>query len=687
MPRSKVGKKRPPVQKQNIEAAVEEVLKNKISFREAARIHNVSRATLVRHVKKYRQSAEKKFEYVVHNDVKKVFTKQEETLLVSYLIQAARLHYGLTLREVRILAFQFAKANNKKYPAKWDIQQEAGKQWLRNFRKIYQNQLSLRKPEATSLARSTGFNKPSVAKFFENYRNILKRRQYAPDRIWNCDETGISTVHVPPKVLGPKGTKQVGSMTSSERGTNVTMIAAVNAIGNSVPPMLIFPRVNYKDHMLKGAPPGAIGAAAISGWSNEQLFLKFLNHLIKHVKPSTEDPILLIMDNHESHVSIPLIIKCRKAGINLLTFHPHTSHKMQPLDRTVFGPFKTHYNTAVNNWMLTTQNSGKPVTIYDIAEMVGIAYPLSFTPRNIVNGFKVAGIVPLNPEIFGDEEFMPSLVTDRPEIQNQKDVNQGILEPAPNNESLVLPTQMEEAPSTSNVQTISVITPEAIKPFPKAGVRKSAGRSRQKGKSRILTDTPEKEELRKAKLAELLKKRAQSVKKTVFTANSVPGKSASIKKNTTTTNTKCGKKPKKMAENVDSFTSDDTNEMEFSSNSDDDISLSDELEAQKLEEQLDKDTIDEGDFLLVRLRGKKSVEHYVAKVITKDIEFYVIYLKKMLGGHKFSSKFLLDDSLKIYMVEQEDVVLKLPPPITAGGSARQKSHLKFSVDLSSYNVK
>ncbi|KAJ4449227.1 hypothetical protein ANN_00624 [Periplaneta americana] len=72
-----------------------------------------------------------------------------------------------------------------------------------------------------------------------------------------------------------------GSVTSGERGVNVTMIAAINAAGNHVPPMLIFPRVHFKDHMLKGAPPGIIGGANPSGWTNENLFIKYLDHFIR----------------------------------------------------------------------------------------------------------------------------------------------------------------------------------------------------------------------------------------------------------------------------------------------------------------------------------------------------------------------------------------------------------------------
>lgn len=81
------------------------------------------------------------------------------------------------------------------------------------------------------------------------------RCNFGPSDIWNCDETGISTVHNPPKILAPKGKKQIGGMTSGERGATITMIAAVNAIGNSIPPLFVFPRVNFKTFMLNGARP------------------------------------------------------------------------------------------------------------------------------------------------------------------------------------------------------------------------------------------------------------------------------------------------------------------------------------------------------------------------------------------------------------------------------------------------
>ena len=63
---------------------------------------------------------------------------------------------------------------------------------------------------------------------FKNYKNVLECYYFEPLNIYNCDETGVTTVHVTPKIIAPKGKKQVESMTSAERGSNITTIAAIN---------------------------------------------------------------------------------------------------------------------------------------------------------------------------------------------------------------------------------------------------------------------------------------------------------------------------------------------------------------------------------------------------------------------------------------------------------------------------
>lgn len=88
-----------------------------------------------------------------------------------------------------------------------------------------------------------------------------------------------------------------------------------------------------------------------SGWMQEEDFLVFLRHFVKHTRPTPESQVILLLDNHSSNLSIKGIDFCRKHGVVLLSFPPHCSHKIQPLDRSVYGPLKRYINRAMDSWM------------------------------------------------------------------------------------------------------------------------------------------------------------------------------------------------------------------------------------------------------------------------------------------------------------------------------------------------
>jgi hypothetical protein len=86
----------------------------------------------------------------------------------------------------------------------------------------------------------------------------LKNGPFPSHKIYISD-TGLSTVNVPPKIIAPKGIKQLDSMTFGERGRNIILIAAVITVRNHLPPNLVFPRVRFKRFMLRGALIGSKG--------------------------------------------------------------------------------------------------------------------------------------------------------------------------------------------------------------------------------------------------------------------------------------------------------------------------------------------------------------------------------------------------------------------------------------------
>ena len=83
------------------------------------------------------------------------------------------------------------------------------------------------------MARATAFNPFNISAFFDVLEPVIKRLNSGGRVIYNLDETGSTTVQKVPKVVAIKGCKQVGQVTSRERGELVTMCAIVSATGNT----------------------------------------------------------------------------------------------------------------------------------------------------------------------------------------------------------------------------------------------------------------------------------------------------------------------------------------------------------------------------------------------------------------------------------------------------------------------
>jgi hypothetical protein len=139
------------------------------------------------------------------------------------------------------------------------------------------------------------------------------------------------------------------------------------------------------------------------------LFRAWISHFIGCVQRlggiSIENRHLLILDGHCSHVTLDVVQEARAMGLDLFTLPSHTSHALQPLDVSVFKPFKTFFREYRDFW--TSRNPNQAVSKQTLAHWVSLGLGRDLTPQNIKSGFKNIGIFPFD-ETALDGQFGPN---------------------------------------------------------------------------------------------------------------------------------------------------------------------------------------------------------------------------------------------------------------------------------------
>lgn len=248
------------------EEALAKLSQGVIGFNEAHRKYGIPKPTLRRQFKGLNKN--------VKFGRSKDMSENMEQELVVHVLKLEANFFGLTATDLRRLAYQLAEKYN--LPHRFNREKKiAGKKWYHKF--MTDNPcLSLRIPEATSVARAKAFNKECVNKFFDKYKSILDEYKFTANQIYNVDEIGLSTVHKPSKIIVQKDKHQVGAITSGERDLSTTSICSMNAAGEYVPPMVIFKRARMNDCLKKGTPPGTVFGCSKTGWITSELFVEYL---------------------------------------------------------------------------------------------------------------------------------------------------------------------------------------------------------------------------------------------------------------------------------------------------------------------------------------------------------------------------------------------------------------------------
>ncbi len=270
-------------------------------------------------------------------------TEEEEKSLVEHLIQTAQVGYGKTRKQVIAIVDNVIREKGR-MPQN---QKKVSSGWWRRFMQRH-SELSLRRGDSTAHVRMDCTSRAVLTKYFALLRTYLDKIDN-PALIYNMDESGIPLDPRPPNVIAKCGQKKVRYRVSGKK-EQITVIGCINAIGQSLPPMIIF-EGKYLNHLwTENEVPGTLYGMSNKGWTDGELFRFWLsNHFKKYAVGGR--PILLLLDGHSSHYEPRSIEYALEENIIIFCLPPHTSHESQPLDCTVFGALKTHWSECCHDYM------------------------------------------------------------------------------------------------------------------------------------------------------------------------------------------------------------------------------------------------------------------------------------------------------------------------------------------------
>lgn len=381
----------------SLKKAIKAVKEKEMGVNQAAKAFGVPKTTLKRRIKS------------------QVFTKgplgpssvlgvENEKKIVAHIQKLQNRGFTPCRDSVRSMAFELAE--KLKLPHTFNKEtKRAGYDWLQSFLTRNPN-LSVRKSEGVSVARARGMNRKCVDEYFKLLEKIINENGVAekPGNIFNMDETGLQINNRPGEVVAIKGSKNVTSITSGEKGETISVLACCNGEGIFLPPFCIFKGKNLKHEFLDGMPPGAnIRMSPKSAYVTSELFFDWLKNHFTPRKPMGK--VLLLLDGHTSHTScVEMLEFAENNEIILMSLPPHTTHWLQPLDRSFFKSLKANYYAACNSFM--KNHPSRKISRLQFGNLLNTAWAKSAIIGNGVNGFKASGIIPLNPDAIPDYAYL-----------------------------------------------------------------------------------------------------------------------------------------------------------------------------------------------------------------------------------------------------------------------------------------
>jgi hypothetical protein len=355
---------------------------------EAARKFNVNRSTLSKRFRGKTRSTAQGYQ------TQQLLTRKQELMLVKQINKLSEWCLPPTPSMVRAWAAALCGT-------------APGKNWAGAFGVRHKDELDCKYLNTIDLERHKADSEHSYRQYFAVLKEKIVQYNIQPHNCYNMDEKGFLIGHLQkvkrifPKAL-MRAQKLLGTGQDGARHW-ITLIATICADGSSLPPALIYKAVsgNLQDTWLQDYKPEEHPcwfASSPNGWTSDELALSWLQSLFD---PQTSDKAkrdwrLLMLDGHGSHCTLDFLEQCHRLRILVAIYPPHSTHRLQPLDVSLFNPLATYYSQALDAH--TRQSLGlSSVSKRDFFTIFYPAFDKAFTEGNIRSAWRKTGIEPWDP--------------------------------------------------------------------------------------------------------------------------------------------------------------------------------------------------------------------------------------------------------------------------------------------------
>jgi len=205
-----------------------------------------------------------------------------------------------------------------------------GKNWTTNF-------IKRRTEIKTKFSRKYDYKRAQcedpviIGDWFKLVRNIIRKYGIQEVDIYNFDEAGfLMGVIATAKVVTSSESRNRPKTTQPGNREWVSIIQGINSYGWSIPPFIIFKGQNHLsawyDNDIR-LPLDWVITLSENGWTTNEIGFEWIRHFDKHTRGCTKGIYrLLILDGHESHISVEFQQYCQENNIITLRMPPHSSY-------------------------------------------------------------------------------------------------------------------------------------------------------------------------------------------------------------------------------------------------------------------------------------------------------------------------------------------------------------------------